>query len=159
MKHVIFMNHLFFWVMRYFTPRFLYTKPSWSKRNPLTKTKGRSNDAAAVDASLRWTWCTWATDKILKKSHQRWADASTFFQRGFFWGGVGMVGCGLRCYFRKMPKADVVVEMTNASIKLELFQLVVTLRDGTISKGFGGASGRCRSAFQPLKLHRGEVLL
>ena len=26
MKHVIFMNHLFFWVMRYFTPRFLYTK-------------------------------------------------------------------------------------------------------------------------------------
>ena len=76
-----------------------------------------------------------------------------------FWGGVGMVGCGLRFYFRKMPKADVVVEMTNASIKLELFQLVVTLRDGTISKGFGGASGRCRSAFQPLKLHRGEVLL
>ena len=77
----------------------------------------------------------------------------------FFFGGWGWVGRGLRFYFRKMFVADVVVEMTNASIKLELFQLVVTLRDGTISKGFGGASGRCRSAFQPLKLHRGEVLL
>ena len=73
---------------------------SWSKRNPLTKkTKGR-NIAAVVDVSLRWTWCTWATDKILKKSHPRWADASTFFQRGFF-GGWGWVGRGLRFLFPK----------------------------------------------------------
>lgn len=76
-----------------------------------------------------------------------------------FWGGVGMGWLWTKIFFPKnVCGRCCVVEMTNASIKLELFQLVVTLRDGTISKGFGGASCRCRSAFQPLKLHRGEVL-
>ncbi len=104
-----------------FSPFGFFTKLPWSKRWNGTfkngpKGRGRCENRGGCVKPARWTWCTWATDKILKKSHPRfprwWKQRSET---------TGIMRAGLEGWVEKKFQQKcqrgrfVVVEMTNTS--------------------------------------------
>ena len=108
------MNHLVFWVMLYFLQGFLHETSPFKSDSGLTMLPWWETP--------RWTWCTWATDKILKKSHPRWPMSQLSGLRGVGDGKEDQIFFAEKCLMLWLKWWIL--------RKLELFQLVVTLRDG-----------------------------